>query len=376
MQTMEPQTKVSWRSCIPRFLVATAGLSLLVGAASAEERDAGKAPVSTTTLPSSPQLKGVVEVLVQGQTTALGVVLANDGRIATALSSLNTPSSSAAPGLRVKGPIEIRFSDGRKSPARLAHKHETHDLALLIPSLVRFRTGFEASERDPRKELLSFATLGKAGAPVLVGASFGSEKDLRSGAKGWDLYVIPNVMPGWTPGDAGVATVETLSAMLGSPVLDAAGNVIGIATRSGSSSPGPSPAVVDVAQIREFLMQSPRDAVFPPVWLGVSGVSEILPGVELPLDKPTRTKKGVRVQAIAPGGPADKAGLVIAKDPKKNPLILSVNEIAVETPEALAAVISKYSIDDHVFLRLADGTSSRTLEVILEAKPEKPALKK
>src|SRR5262249_5746423 len=79
--------------------------------------------------------KGIVLVERDGRALAAGVVLANDGRIVTALSALG--SSELA---------DVRYSDGHVTKSRVGHRDKAWDLALLVPLSGKWTDGLMASE--------------------------------------------------------------------------------------------------------------------------------------------------------------------------------------------------------------------------------------
>jgi serine protease Do len=72
----------------------------------------------------------------------------------------------------------------------------------------------------------------------------------------------------------------------------------------------------------------------------------------------------LRIQAIAPGSPAQKAGL------KENDLILSVNNAKLGTPADFSEVIRNRRAGDLVTLKVKSGAAERAIEVKLGRRPE------
>ncbi|PJE73690.1 MAG: hypothetical protein COV02_01190 [Candidatus Terrybacteria bacterium CG10_big_fil_rev_8_21_14_0_10_41_10] len=66
-------------------------------------------------------------------------------------------------------------------------------------------------------------------------------------------------------------------------------------------------------------------------------------------------------EAVAKGGPADKAGI------KEGDIILSVNVTQVKKENNLAAVLSAYRIGDNVEVKVLRNGEEKTLKVVLEA---------
>jgi serine protease Do len=93
-------------------------------------------------------------------------------------------------------------------------------------------------------------------------------------------------------------------------------------------------------------------------WLGLGGASSVAGGV-----------KGVRVVGVAPGSPAEKAGLKSGEAPDT---IVAVDGIPVESPEQLAEVIGKRAIDQQVKLLVFGGAKFREVPVTLKAASSTP----
>src|SRR5262249_47362148 len=82
--------------------------------------------------------KGVVLVERDGRALGAGMVLANDGRIVTALSALG--GSDLA---------DVRYADRHVAKPRVGHRDKAWDLALLVPLSGKWTDGLMASEADP-----------------------------------------------------------------------------------------------------------------------------------------------------------------------------------------------------------------------------------
>ena len=115
-----------------------------------------------------------------------------------------------------------------------------------------------------------------------------------------------------------------------------------------------APVVVGapVTAIRLFLAKTPTSAVAPTPWLGIRG------------DAQTEGTKGVRLAAVAPQSPAEKAGLTSNGD-----VIVAVDGQPVATPDALAAAIGKHAPGDAVKLLVFSGDKFREVAVTLRSAP-------
>lgn len=296
--------------------------------------------------------RGVVQVEQSGRPMAVGTVLGKDGRVLTSLSALGS----------IENP-EIRYADNTVVKAKIGHKDKNWDLALLIPQSGKWLDGLMPTDADPAGSDLK-AFLPKAGKLAAAGINLKGRTDARS--KEGDA--LPNALDLDLKGIPGIP---------GAPLLDLNGKVVGVLVRAckdaGSaaegaadkskadgkaSAPQCSPITIGapVKALRVFLMATPANAVQPAPWLGLGGA-------------PTESGnvKGVRVVGLAPGSPAEKAGLKAAGE---NPdTIVAVDGQPVETPEQLADVIAKRAIGQTVKLLVFSQGKFREAAVTLRAAP-------
>jgi serine protease Do len=157
-------------------------------------------------------------------------------------------------------------------------------------------------------------------------------------------------------------------------LLDSTGNVVAVLVRAckGPSPANPTPKTLaacvpvvvgaPVAAVRAFLTRSPATPVpalagqagaSPSPWLGIRGEPETSGSV-----------RGVRVTAVAPSSPAEKAGLKPAGD-----VIVAVDGKPIDSPEKLAEAIGQHALGDSVKLLVFDGSKFREPAVALRAAP-------
>jgi serine protease Do len=298
--------------------------------------------------------KGVVQVEQAGRPMAVGTVLQKDGRILTSLSALGG----------VENP-EIRYSDNTVVKTKIGHKDKGWDLALLIPQSGKWMEGLMPTDVDPSGVDIK-AFLPKAGKLGSVPIALKGRTDVRT-REGDPLKSVLDL------------DLKGLPGIPGAPLLNPDGKVVGILVKAckeipesadkGGASAAAAAAGVDknavcapvtigapVAALRGFLMKTPATAIQPAAWLGLGGA-------------PTESGnvKGVRVMGVAPGSPAEKAGLKAAGD---NPdTIVAVDGTPVETPEQLADVIGKRAIGQTVKLLVFSQGKFREAVVTLRAAP-------
>ncbi len=304
-------------------------------------------PVEASGFTADQVRRGIVQVEQAGRPLAVGTVLLKDGRILTALSPLATIDQP-----------EIRYADGTVVKAKIGHKDKAWDLALLIPQTGKWVDGLVPTDSDPQgADLRSF--LPKAGkltpAPVAVKG--------RLDPKSKDGDVLRSALEIDFKGSAGTP---------GAPLIDGNGRVVGIlvkACKDGGTPPAAAPGAppsasppcaaitvgAPVYALRGFLVKTPATAIQPAPWLGLGGAPSEAGNV-----------KGVKVMGLAPGSPAEKAGLKAGDTPDT---IVAVDGVPVETPEQLADVIAKRAIGQQVKLLVFSGGKFREAQVTLRPAP-------
>jgi serine protease Do len=299
--------------------------------------------------------RGVVALERNGVPLAIGTVLDGDGRILTSLSGLSGTDSA-----------DIRYADGTTVRAKLGSSDKANDLALLVPQSGKWTDGLAASESDP------------VGAPLRAmlparGARLGpAEAAVKSRIEAHTRDGQP-LLP--------MLDVDVKGPLVaGAPLLDATGSVVGVLVRAckgpaaatnaeampwaswgaAQEAPKPTPAAcvpvvlgAPVSAIRSFLTKTPAGAVPPAPWIGIRAETAQAGAVH-----------GVRVVAVAPSSPAQKAGLKPDAD-----IIVAADSHPIDTPEKLADAIAKHAPGDTVKLLVFAEDKFRELAVTLRAGP-------
>jgi serine protease Do len=335
---------------LPLAPAAVLAASLFVSAASALP----PLPVSSTppsapsasasgAAPAAPQdpaeklRRGVVAIEIGGKPVAIGTVLANDGRVLTALSGLGGAEQA-----------QIRYADNSTVAAKVGHKDSDWDLVLLVPQTGRWKDGLSASELEPNVTDLRLVlpTRGKLG-PIGVGLKG------RTDAKSKEGTPLLNTLD---------LDMKGALSVPGAPVIDSRGNAVGVLVRAcqvKSTAPcAPTTVGAPVSALRSFLIRTPATAVAPSPWLGLRGAPSQAGSI-----------KGVRVLDLAPGSPAEKAGLKASPDPARSDMIVAVDGAPVETPEQIVELVAKKGIGDTTKLLVFDGTKFREAAAVLRASP-------
>jgi serine protease Do len=295
--------------------------------------------------------RGVVAIEKNGVPLAIGTVLGGDGRILTALSGLGGAEGA-----------DVRYADGTTVHATVGHADKDADLALLIPQAGRWTDGLIASEADPAQSSLRAMLPGR-------GAHVGpAEAALKGRVDAHARDGLPLLQ---------MLDVELKGAPIaGAPLLDAAGSVVGVLVRAckgtlpvpvdspwaawgNAQAPAPKAACTPVVlgepvtAIRTFLSRTPAKAVAPAPWLGIRGEAET-----------EGSTRGVRLTAVAPQSPAERAGLKANAD-----VIAAVDGEPIDGPDKLAEAIGRHAPGDTVKLLVFGDGKFREVPVALRAAP-------
>lgn len=309
-------------------------------------KDAKDTPKDGKEAPSDEARRGVVQVEQGGRPIAVGTVLAKDGRVITSLSAL----------AGVEQP-EIRYADGTVVKARIGHKDAGWDLALLVPLTGRWLDGLVPTDTDPLGQDV------RAFLPTRAGK-------LGSSSVGVKGRVDARSREGVTLKDLLEVDFKGNPAIPGAPLLEPNGRVVGVVMKACKDAPAPAPNAptakaapcaattyaAPVYALRTFLMKTPANAVQPAPWLGLGGATSDAGNV-----------RGVKVVALAPGSPAEKAGLRASTDAPET--IVAIDGQPIETPEQLAEAVTKRSIGQTIKLLVFSAGRFREVPVTLRAAP-------
>ncbi len=267
--------------------------------------------------------------------------------------------------------VTVAFGDKQAVPAKILGRDRTTDLAVL--------------KIDPAKSNLQPLRLGSAkdvqvGDPVVaIGNPFGLDRTLTTGVvsakqrqiKGLVDFSIDNVIQT----DAAINPGNS-----GGPLIDAAGEVIGInsqiETGTGSSSTGNVgigfAIPIDTA-IR--LLPDLRKGSVTTGYLGISAfpVDASLTGLNLSV------KHGALIQTVTPGGPASKAGLKGGTIPAQvkgqtvtigGDIIVKLDSKAIQSADDLTSYISSKRAGDVVRVTVVRNGKPKTVTVKLGLRPQ------
>jgi serine protease Do len=296
------------------------------GLASSADRASSSSPRSDATgqnaaRPSDPR-QGIVRLERADHPIGYGFVLRGDGRILTALSALGHGNF-----------VRARFADDGVLAVRVVAVERTWDLALLAPEGGRWTLGLRASATDAAAggvHLRRFLGRGRAlqEADVAVAA--------RQTLLGRDGALLPEAL---------LFAGRIADDEIGSPICDEGGEVVAVlAEACDPRFPRDcrlAPFGVPVAALKQFLRSAPPHEALPAAWTGLRGIANH-----------SGAMAGVRVVAIEPGSPAERAGLAAPVPSNERradtdlvepsgDLIVAVNDLPVTTPEELRDLINR-----------------------------------
>jgi S1-C subfamily serine protease len=277
-----------------------------------------------------------------------GFVISSDGEVAT---NAHVVTSGEGGSIVEAKRVYVRFPDGNEVDAKVVGFDPFADVALL--------------KIDPSGLKLRPLPLGsvkgvKVGAPVAaIGSPFGEEQSLSIGVISATGRSIDSLTGFSTSG-----AIQTDAAInhgnSGGPLLDANGDVLGInsqiQTQSGDGSGVGFAVPVDA--VKRSLDQLRKDGKVHYAYLGVSSRA-LYPQVAKRFDLPT--SRGVWVQTVPKGGPADRAGIRAGTQDVKfqelpwtvgGDIIVGVDGKTVAKDDDLAQALLPYSPGDKVTLTL------------------------
>jgi S1-C subfamily serine protease len=140
-------------------------------------------------------------------------------------------------------------------------------------------------------------------------------------------------------------------------ILDKEDSVFGLAFYNiGGQGPHLVYPIAQILNIAQPIIRSNQSIAYG--WLGASPRE-----MQAPANNPTAERPGVRLVAVAPDSPADMAGV------KAQDILLSVNNLRVQTPSQLATIMQQMPAESEVMLRVKRGSEYKQLKAKLAPAP-------
>jgi S1-C subfamily serine protease len=295
----------------------------------------------------------------QGEATGSGFVIDKTGTILTNAHVVNGATK-----------VSVQFANKQSLNAKVLGKDESTDLALL--------------KVDPDGLQLTPLTLGSSngvqvGDPAIaIGNPFGLERTLTTGVisavqrtiQAPNNFEIDDVLQTDAPINPGNS---------GGPLIDATGKVIGINSQIATGGSGSQGSVgigfaVPIDTAKKIIPDLKQSGRVDRGYLGIESttVDKSLKDLNLPVDH------GALVQSVAPGGPADKAG-IRAGDLSATldnhaiqlggDIITKVAGKEIRTSNDLQAAVVDRKAGDKVKITLVRAGKPKTVEVTLGERP-------
>ena len=304
----------------------------------------------------------------QSEALGSGFAVDGDGYIATNAHVVTTGAGNNATK------VYAQFADGNRLPARIVGTDPNADVALVKvdPSQLR----------GPGAKIVPVplgSTKGvRVGDPVAaIGSPFGEQQSLSVGvvsALNREIESLTN----FSIGNAIQTDAAINHGNSGGPLLDAAGRVLGINSQIRSTGGGGEGVgfAVPVETVRRSIDQLRQKGHVDYAYLGISSVT-LYPQLAERLGLKATT--GALVDAVEPGGPADKAGLRGAKShisfqgvpriPAGGDAIVAVDGKKLTAADDLTDQIALHQPGDTVKLEIERGGARRTVDVKLGKRP-------
>ncbi|HEV8639392.1 MAG TPA: trypsin-like peptidase domain-containing protein [Chloroflexota bacterium] len=259
--------------------------------------------------------------------------------------------------------ISVRFADGAVREGHLLGTDRGDDLALLQVELPPGAAVAPLGDSDK-------VQVGETA--IAIGSPFGLEGTVTQG-------IVSAVQRTWAPGSGRVrrGLLQTDAPInpgnSGGPLLNAAGEVIGINTMIESPVRGSVGVgfAVPINTARRVLPQLEAGARLEPVWLGVSGQDL---DATIARDQGLAVQSGVLIVGIVPNSPAARAGLRGGQGqneriPRGGDVITALDGQPVGNTRQLTEALAGRKPGDPVRLTIVRGGATQTLAVQLQAWP-------
>jgi S1-C subfamily serine protease len=147
----------------------------------------------------------------------------------------------------------------------------------------------------------------------------------------------------------------------GGPLVDLAGNVVGINT-AGTTTAENVGFAIQINSVKETIAQAAENPDAPVAYMGIQAADANHPQVQVDLDPPV--DEGAAIVYVAPDGPADGAGVDVGD------VVVEFDGEPVSTADELGDAIRAHRPGEEVEFVVVRGTGERTtLTVVLGVNP-------
>ncbi len=252
----------------------------------------------------------------------------------------------------------VLMNDGKEYPAKFLAADPVNDLAIIkieqnnLPTVVLG----DSNDLDVGQTAIAIGnSLGEFRNTASLGIISGLGRSITASGGGADAEQLSNIIQT----DAAINPGNS-----GGPLLDLAGNVIGVnvAMAQGAQSIGFAIPINDAKKAINDVKTIGR-IVSPYI-----GVRYMLINDDIKIKNNLSVDYGALILrgdtagdlAVIPGSPADKAGIV------ENDIILEVNGVKIDEKNPLANVVSKYSVGDELTFKILSKGAEKMVKITLE----------
>jgi putative serine protease PepD len=278
-----------------------------------------------------------------GTATGSGFVISKDGLIVTNAHVVDGATS-----------IKVKIGDGQQQTATLVGKDVSSDLALL-----KVDTG--GKSLTPLK-LADSSTVQVGDPTYAIGNPYGLDRTLTTGVvsalgreisapNGFSISQVIQTDAALNPGNSG------------GPLLNTAGQVIGVnsqieSSSSGNGSSGGNTGIgfaIPSNTVKSVVSQLQNGGTVSHAYLGVSSQDA------------TGTTQGAQLAAVTASSPAADAGL------QQGDVVTSFGGTPVTSSDDLSAAVDGHAAGDQVDVTVKRGGATKTFQVKLGQRPAQPA---
>jgi S1-C subfamily serine protease len=249
--------------------------------------------------------------------------------------------------------LSVTFSNGRAYAATVIGKDPYSDLAVVLVNAPPL--GIKPLI------IVSSSTLAVGNQVIAIGNPYGLVGSLTTGVvSGLGRTIIENNANGFSIADIIQMSTPINPGNSGGPLLNAAGNVVGITTAIVSNSQGLGFAVPSNTILREIDSLITTGSYNGHSYLGLTGEDM---NYDLAKQYGSSVTYGWRITSIVSGGPSD--GKLKVGD-----IIVALNNQTITNNDALASYLEENTLPGNTLtLTVLRGTSQINIEVILGQRP-------
>jgi serine protease Do len=248
--------------------------------------------------------------------------------------------------------VNVRLANKREYQAKIIGVDEKTDVALIK---------IEPSEPLQPVDLGDSSNLEVGEWVMAIGSPFGLEQTVTVGVVSAKARVL-----GAGPYDDFIQTDAAINpGNSGGPLVNSEGHVVGINTAISSRSGGSEGVgfAIPVGLAKSVLDQLRANGHVERGWLGV-GIQEVTPELASSFD--LRDASGALVASLAPGGPAEKAGL------QRGDVIVEFDGHAIADSHQLPAMVAVASVGSQARLTVLRGGAKKDIDVTIASLPNDP----